>query len=125
MRSVRENIGVKSRPSVTIRRLIREQAALKSVATPMTPETSDHFDGRRFVNPTGIAGQPFTAVPRMLLERRYTELGNGTIDYTQIWPGAGGAGMQHFFVEPGGNYTHDPMRSITDCAAYVKRYLLK
>ena len=33
-------------------------------------ETSDHFDGRRFVNPTGIAGQPFTAVPRMLLERR-------------------------------------------------------
>jgi L-ascorbate metabolism protein UlaG (beta-lactamase superfamily) len=31
---------------------------------------SDHFDGRRFVNPTGPAGQPFTAVPRMLLERR-------------------------------------------------------
>src|SRR5205823_5212206 len=31
---------------------------------------SDHFDGRRFVNPTGTAGQPFTAVPRMLLEAR-------------------------------------------------------
>ena len=31
---------------------------------------SDHFDGRRFVNPTGTAGQPFSAVPRMLLERR-------------------------------------------------------
>ena len=34
------------------------------------PEQSDHFDGRRFVNPTGGAGQPFSAVPRMLLERR-------------------------------------------------------
>ena len=33
-------------------------------------ETSDHFDGKRFVNPTGMAGQPFSAVPRMLLERR-------------------------------------------------------
>jgi len=31
---------------------------------------SDHFDGRRFFNPTGPALQPFTAVPRMLLERR-------------------------------------------------------
>jgi L-ascorbate metabolism protein UlaG (beta-lactamase superfamily) len=31
---------------------------------------SDHFDGRRFVNPTGSAGQPFSKVPRMLLERR-------------------------------------------------------
>ena len=33
-------------------------------------ETSDHFDGKRFVNPTGIAGQPFSAVPRMLREPR-------------------------------------------------------
>jgi L-ascorbate metabolism protein UlaG (beta-lactamase superfamily) len=31
---------------------------------------SDHFDGRRFFNPSGPAMQPFTAVPRMLLERR-------------------------------------------------------
>jgi L-ascorbate metabolism protein UlaG (beta-lactamase superfamily) len=31
---------------------------------------SDHYDGRRFANPTGEAGQPFSAVPRMLLERR-------------------------------------------------------
>ena len=32
--------------------------------------TSDHFDGRRFVNPTGPTQQPFSAVPRMLLEKR-------------------------------------------------------
>jgi sugar phosphate isomerase/epimerase len=59
------------------------------------------------------------------VSRDYTELGNGTIDYTKIWPDAKLAGMQHFFVEQGGNYTHDPMRSIADCAAYVKKYLLK
>jgi L-ascorbate metabolism protein UlaG (beta-lactamase superfamily) len=32
-------------------------------------ETSDHCDGRRFHNPTGPAVQPFSAVPRMLLEK--------------------------------------------------------
>src|SRR6185436_15860940 len=31
---------------------------------------SDHFDGRQFFNPVGPAGQPFTAVPRMLREPR-------------------------------------------------------
>ena len=33
-------------------------------------ETSDHYDGRRFHNPTGPAVQPFSAVPRMLLEKK-------------------------------------------------------
>jgi L-ascorbate metabolism protein UlaG (beta-lactamase superfamily) len=33
-------------------------------------EKSDHFDGRRFVNLAGAAGQPFSAVPRLLLEPR-------------------------------------------------------
>jgi L-ascorbate metabolism protein UlaG (beta-lactamase superfamily) len=31
---------------------------------------SDHFDGTHFVNPAGSAGQPVSAVPRMLLEPR-------------------------------------------------------
>ena len=30
---------------------------------------SDHFDGRRFVNPTGVNAPPFSKVPRMLLTR--------------------------------------------------------
>jgi L-ascorbate metabolism protein UlaG (beta-lactamase superfamily) len=34
------------------------------------PAASDHFDGRRFFNPTGPEPKPFTAVPRLLLERR-------------------------------------------------------
>src|SRR5258707_3648455 len=36
----------------------------------MTIEQSDHFDGRRFFNPATAAAQPFSAVPRMLLEPR-------------------------------------------------------
>jgi L-ascorbate metabolism protein UlaG (beta-lactamase superfamily) len=31
---------------------------------------SDHFDGRRFVNPSGAGVQPFSNAPRMLSERR-------------------------------------------------------
>ena len=34
------------------------------------PDTPAHFDGRRFVNPIGSAGQPFSQVPRMLREPR-------------------------------------------------------
>jgi L-ascorbate metabolism protein UlaG (beta-lactamase superfamily) len=34
------------------------------------PLPSDHFDGRRFFNPNGANGQPFWAVPRMLLTPR-------------------------------------------------------
>ncbi len=59
------------------------------------------------------------------VSRDYTELGNGSIDYTTIWPDAERSGMKHFFVEQGGNFTRDPMQSIADGAAYVKTFLLK
>ena len=59
------------------------------------------------------------------VSRDYTEVGSGTIDFTKIWPDAELAGLKHFFVEQGGNFTHDPIRSITDSAEYVKRVLLK
>jgi L-ascorbate metabolism protein UlaG (beta-lactamase superfamily) len=36
----------------------------------MALEKSEHFDGRRFFNPNGVAGQPLSAVPRLLLEPR-------------------------------------------------------
>lgn len=36
----------------------------------MEQTRSDHYDGRRFFNPTGPAVQPFSAVPRLLLEPR-------------------------------------------------------
>jgi sugar phosphate isomerase/epimerase len=55
--------------------------------------------------------------------RDYTELGNGTIDFTRIWPDASLAGLKHYFVEQGGNFAQDPLRSIADSAEYVKRVL--
>jgi sugar phosphate isomerase/epimerase len=57
--------------------------------------------------------------------RDYTELGNGTIDFPAIWPDVSLAGLKHYFVEQGGNFTHDPFRSVADSAAYVRRVLLK
>ena len=59
------------------------------------------------------------------VSRDYTELGNGTIDFKSIWPDAALAGLKHFFVEQGGNFTHDPFKSVEDSAAYVRRELLK
>jgi sugar phosphate isomerase/epimerase len=59
------------------------------------------------------------------VSRDYTELGNGTIDYTRIWPDAAMSGMKHFFVEQGGNFAVDAMQSAADGLAYVTRYLLK
>ena len=45
------------------------------------------------------------------VSRDYTEMGNGTIDYTRIWPDAAMSGMEHFFVEQGGNF------AVTRCRA--------
>jgi sugar phosphate isomerase/epimerase len=59
------------------------------------------------------------------VSRDYTEVGNGTIDFTAIWPDTKLAGLEHFFVEQGSNFTHDAMRSVADSAEYVKRVLLK
>jgi L-ascorbate metabolism protein UlaG (beta-lactamase superfamily) len=44
--------------------------SMQQKASRHRSEKNDHFDGRRFVNPTGTAGQPFSAVTRMLREPR-------------------------------------------------------
>lgn len=55
--------------------------------------------------------------------RDYTELGNGTIDYTKIMPEAKLAGLEEYFVEQGSNFAVDAMHSIAVSAAYVKSNL--
>jgi sugar phosphate isomerase/epimerase len=59
------------------------------------------------------------------VSRDYTELGNGSIDFTKIWPDAKLAGLKHYFVEQGGNFAHDPFRSIADSAEYMKKFPLQ
>ena len=55
--------------------------------------------------------------------KRYTELGNGTIDFTRIMPDARLAGLENYFVEQGDNFAISPMKSIETSAQYVRKYL--
>jgi sugar phosphate isomerase/epimerase len=55
--------------------------------------------------------------------RDYTELGNGSIDYTAILPDAKLAGMQYYYLEQGGNFAKDPMTSISESANFWKKNL--
>jgi len=59
------------------------------------------------------------------VSRDYSELGNGSIDFTVILPEASRAGLQYYYIEQGGNFAKDPMQSITDSAAYFKMNLEK
>ncbi len=57
--------------------------------------------------------------------RDYTELGNGSIDYTKILPDPKEAGLQYYYLEQGGNYAENPMKSAANSAAYFKKHLQK
>ncbi|MDN5288656.1 MAG: sugar phosphate isomerase/epimerase [Mucilaginibacter sp.] len=56
-------------------------------------------------------------------ERKFTEVGNGTIDFKKIFAQSKKAGLQYFFVEqdvcPG-----DPFDSITQSITYIKKNLV-
>lgn len=55
--------------------------------------------------------------------KRYSELGNGTIDFTKIMPDANLAGLENYFVEQGDNFAVSPMKSIEVSAQYVREHL--
>lgn len=82
------------------------------------PSRSDHFDGRRFFNPTAPAMQPFTALPRMLLERRVRWPAR-VHDVPKLLPARGTAGAVVTFIghatfliqTEAGNILTDPMFS--------------
>ncbi len=57
--------------------------------------------------------------------RDYTELGNGSIDYTKILPEASRAGMEYYYIEQGGNFAKDPLTSAIESAAFFKKNLEK
>ena len=59
------------------------------------------------------------------ISRDYSELGNGSIDYTLILPEASRSGLQYYYIEQGGNFAKDPIQSITDSATYFKTNLEK
>lgn len=59
------------------------------------------------------------------VSRDYSELGNGSIDFTAIFPDASSAGLQYYYIEQGGNFAKDPIQSVTDSAVYFKKNLEK
>ncbi len=58
------------------------------------------------------------------VSRDYTELGNGSIDFTKIWPDTKLSGLRHYFVEQGGNFAKDPLSSVAQSAEYMKKVSL-
>jgi sugar phosphate isomerase/epimerase len=59
------------------------------------------------------------------VSRDYSELGNGSIDFTKILPDAKKSGLEYYYIEQGGNFQHNPIQSITDSAAFFKKNLEK
>lgn len=59
------------------------------------------------------------------VSRDYSELGNGSIDFTVILPEASRAGLKYYYIEQGGNFANNPMQSVTDSAEYFKKNLEK
>ena len=55
--------------------------------------------------------------------RDYTELGNGSIDYTKVLPNAKTAGLERYYVEQGGNFAVNSMESVAESASYFKKYI--
>jgi sugar phosphate isomerase/epimerase len=55
--------------------------------------------------------------------KRYTELGNGTIDFLPNMADANLAGLENYFVEQGDNFAVSAMKSIEVSAQFVRKYL--
>lgn len=58
------------------------------------------------------------------VSRDYTEMGNGSIDYTKILPDASLSGMKYYYIEQGGNFAKDPIQSVKDSAQFFKKNLI-
>ena len=59
------------------------------------------------------------------VSRDYTELGNGSIDYLTELPDPVLSGLEHYYIEQGGNFAHNSTRSARDSAEYLKKNLQK
>ena len=57
------------------------------------------------------------------VSRDYSELGNGSIDYTKILPDPLASGLEYLYIEQGGNFAQSSMQSAANSAAYYKENL--
>ena len=56
--------------------------------------------------------------------RDYTEMGQGSIDYTSMLPNPKTSGLQYYYIEQGGNFALSSMESAKTSIRYVKENLL-
>ncbi|MFT6807922.1 MAG: sugar phosphate isomerase/epimerase [Saprospiraceae bacterium] len=59
------------------------------------------------------------------VSRDYTELGNGSIDYLTLLPDPIASGLEHYYIEQGGNYAINSTQSARDSGVYLKNHLQK
>ena len=57
------------------------------------------------------------------ISRDYTELGNGSINYEEILPDPKESGLEYYYIEQGGNFTQNSMKSAATSAQYFKKNL--
>ena len=55
--------------------------------------------------------------------RDYTELGKGSINYAEILPDPTESGLKFYYLEQGGNFKINAMKSAADNAGYFKKHL--
>ena len=55
--------------------------------------------------------------------RDYTELGKGSINYAEILPDPIESGLKFYYLEQGGNFKINAMKSAADNAGYFKKHL--
>ncbi len=59
------------------------------------------------------------------VSKDYTELGNGSINYTELLPNPNVSGLEFYFIEQGGNFLINSMKSAADSSNYFKKHLQK
>ena len=57
------------------------------------------------------------------VSRDYTELGNGSINYHEVLPDPAQSGLEYFYIEQGGNFTHNSTESAAASARYFQENL--
>ncbi len=55
--------------------------------------------------------------------RDYSELGNGSIDYSEMLPKLDMSGLEFYYLEQGSNFAQNSMKSIADSAEFFKSNL--
>ncbi|MFT6935422.1 MAG: hypothetical protein ACJAUQ_001818, partial [Maribacter sp.] len=55
--------------------------------------------------------------------RDYSELGNGSIDYSKMLPKLDRSALEFYYLEQGSNFAQNSIKSITDSAHFFKKNL--